>query len=296
MTVVETANAKVNLVLRVGPPRADGLHPLCSLFAALELADTVAVTALAPDAADTVVCPGVDGDNLAARAAAAFRLAVPAAALPPLRIEIEKRIPIAAGLAGGSADAAAVLRAANVLAGSPLSFDALRELAAGLGSDVPSQVEPAHAIVAGVGERVERVDLPPMTLVLVPQDDGLSTAAVYGELDRLRGSAADAPLDPAPLRELAAGSVTELVAGLANDLEPAALALRPELVESIAALRAADALGAQVSGSGPTTFGVFTDRSAALHAAERIDADRAAAARSAETPAPPPTIVTGLHA
>jgi 4-diphosphocytidyl-2-C-methyl-D-erythritol kinase len=274
MTVVETANAKVNLVLRVGPPRADGLHPLCSLFAALELADTVAVTALAPEAADSVVCPGVDGDNLAARAATAFRAAVPAAGLPPLRIEIEKRIPVAAGLAGGSADAAAVLRAANALAGSPLSVDALRELAAGLGSDVPSQVEPAHAIVAGVGERVERVDLPPMALVLVPQDDGLSTAAVYGELDRLRGKAADSELDPAPLRALAAGSVAELAAGLDNDLEPAALALRPELIEPIAALRAADALGAQVTGSGPTTFGVFADRGTAERAAERIGAER----------------------
>jgi 4-diphosphocytidyl-2-C-methyl-D-erythritol kinase len=123
-----------------------------------------------------------------------------------------------------------------------------------------------------------------MTLVLVPQDDGLSTPAVFGELDRLRGTTAGSELDPAPLHALAAGSVAELAAALANDLEPAALALRPDLVGPIEALRAAGALGAQVSGSGPTTFGVFADRAAALRAAERVGA------------AGSPTIVTGLRA
>jgi 4-diphosphocytidyl-2-C-methyl-D-erythritol kinase len=275
-TVVERANAKVNLVLRVGAPREDGMHPLCSLFAALELADEVAVS---PAVADEVVCPGVDGDNLAATAVAAFRAAAPNAQLPALRIEIDKRVPVAAGLGGGSADAAAVLRAANALAGSPLSPDALRAIAVGLGSDVPSQVEPAHAIVLGIGERVERVDLAPMTLVLVPQDEGLSTAAVYRELDRVGGHAGQ--LDPAPLRALAVGSLGALAAGLANDLEPAALSLRPELAESIGALRAAGALAAQVSGSGPTTFGLFADRPAAERGAAAIG---------------PSAIVTGLLA
>ncbi|HEU0019566.1 MAG TPA: hypothetical protein VFQ14_04660 [Thermoleophilaceae bacterium] len=313
-TVAERAHAKVNLVLRVGAPRDDGLHPLCSLFAALELADDVVVAPLGDresPAVDEVVCPGVEGgENLAARAAAAFRAATPAAALPPLRIEIAKRIPIAAGLGGGSADAAAVLRAANALTGSPLSTDDLREIAVGLGSDVPSQVEPAHAIVAGIGERVERVDLPPMTLVLVPQDEGLSTAAVYGELDRLRDESAGSsslavgPADAGPsdrlasepLRRLAAGSLERLAAGIANDLEPAALALRPQLAGPIAALRDAGALAAQVTGSGPTTFGVFADRLAAERTAATIDGQRAAAAQAAGLAAPPLAIVTGLLA
>jgi len=307
--VVERANAKVNLVLRVGPARADGMHPLCSLFAALELGDEVTV-APGDAAIDEVVCPGVDGDNLAAAAAAAFRAAAPDAALPPLRIEIAKRIPVAAGLAGGSADAAAVLRAANALTGGPLSPDELRAVAAGLGSDVPSQVEPAHAIVAGVGEQVERVDLPPMTLVLVPQDEGLSTAAVYGELDRLRAEAADSPslaVGPAdagpsdrlasdPLRRLAAGPVEQLAAGLANDLEPAALSLRPGLSAPIDALRAAGALAAQVTGSGPTTFGLFKDRLTAERAAATIDGQRAAIAQGAGKPAPALAILTELLA
>ena len=274
--MTERAHAKVNLVLRVGPPRADGLHPLCSLFAALDLHDDVAVS-LDPGAqSDAVDCPGVGGDNLAAAAAAAFRAAAPAPAadLPPLRIEIEKRIPVAAGLAGGSADAAAVLRAVNALAGAPLTADELRAVAAGLGSDVPSQVEPAHAVVSGVGERVERVELPPLAVVLLPRAEGLSTAAVYAEADRIGRFADD--LDAAPLRDLAAAAATtgaaRLAAALANDLQPAALSLRPELEAGPAALRRAGALAAQVSGSGPTVFGVFADRSAAEVAARTLGA------------------------
>lgn len=272
--IEERAHAKVNLVLRVGAPRPDGLHPLCSLFASLQLADTVRVTAADQD---EVVCPGVDGDNLAAAAVAAFRAAAQQAELPPLRIEIDKRVPVAAGLAGGSADAAAVLRAANAIAGSPLSVEALRRVAATLGSDVPSQVLPTHSLVSGIGEIVDPLDLPAMTLVLVPQEKGLSTGAVYTELDRLGSFAPD--LDVEALHELAAGPLDGLAVGLVNDLQPAALALRPELTEPIEQLLDAGALAAQVTGSGPTTFGVFADRAAAERAADRI----------------PAAIVTGLN-
>ncbi|NLT07324.1 MAG: 4-(cytidine 5'-diphospho)-2-C-methyl-D-erythritol kinase [Solirubrobacterales bacterium] len=301
-SVTERAHAKVNLVLRVGPSRADGLHPLCSLFAALALHDEVTVTADPSADGDVVDCPGVDGDNLAAAAAAAFRAAVPGVELPPLRIEIEKRIPVAAGLAGGSADAAAVLRAANTLAGGPLGPDELRAVAAGLGSDVPSQVEPAHAVVSGVGERVERVELPPLALVLLPRAEGLSTAAVYAEADRIGRFATD--LDPAPLHRLAAraraqADAAPLAAALANDLQPAALALAPELEDGLAALRDAGALAAQVSGSGPTVFGLFADRVAADSAALALaGVDRAAPpiAPPGEPAAAPAPIVTELHA
>jgi 4-diphosphocytidyl-2-C-methyl-D-erythritol kinase len=263
--IAERAYAKVNLVLRVGAPRADGLHPLCSLFASLELADEVRVE---PAERDEVVCAGVEGDNLAAAAVAAFRAAAPEAGLPPLRVEIAKRIPVAAGLGGGSADAAAVLRAANAIAGSPLSPDELRAVAAKLGSDVPSQVEPRHAVVTGVGELVERVDLPSMAFVLVPSQAGLSTAAVYAELDRLGGHAH--ALDPEPLRSLARGSLAGLAAGVANDLQPAALSLRPELAQVLGALRDAGALASQVSGSGPTAFGLFANRPGAERAAAAL--------------------------
>jgi 4-diphosphocytidyl-2-C-methyl-D-erythritol kinase len=189
-------------------------------------------------------------------------------------VTIDKRIPVAAGLGGGSADAAAVLRAANRLSGAGLEAEELRRLAAELGSDVPSQVEPRHCVVSGVGERVEPVALPAIPLVLVPHPEGLSTAAAYAELDGLRAASGELPddaLDPAPLRRLAAAPLDELAAGLQNDLQPAAMSLRPELEAPLAALVRAGALAAQVTGSGPTTFGVFGDRAAAATASSAIE-------------------------
>lgn len=259
--MTESAPAKVNLVLRVGPRGPDGLHTIASLFASVDLADELTIE---ESDSDEVVCPGVDGENLAARALTAFRAA--GADLPPLRITIDKRIPVAAGLGGGSADAAAVLRAANHMA--PLGEVALKELALGLGSDVPSQLAPGHAVVSGTGGEVEPVLLPPMALVLVVAERGLGTADVYAELDRLR-PVAPAP-DPRPLRDLTGKPVEELAAASHNDLEPAALSLRPELGEVLDSLHDTGALGARITGSGPTAFGVYPDRPAAEAAAERI--------------------------
>jgi 4-diphosphocytidyl-2-C-methyl-D-erythritol kinase len=247
----ERAPAKVNLLLHVGPARADGLHELCSLFASIDLADELAIE---PARADRVECPGVEGPNLAAEAVRAFR-AEAAPDLPPLSVSIDKRIPIAAGLGGGSADAAAVLRAANELAGRPLDGDGLRALGMRLGADVPSQVEPRHALVTGAGERVEPVELPPMTLLLHTDEEGLATAEVYRRADEL--GATRRALDPDRVRDLARRPLYELAALLENDLEAAAVALRPELAGRMDALREAGALTARVTGSGPTVFGVF---------------------------------------
>jgi 4-diphosphocytidyl-2-C-methyl-D-erythritol kinase len=260
----EHAYAKVNLVLHVGRPRDDGMHELCSLFSSIDLADEVVVT---PAERDEVSCPGVGPGNLAERALAEFRDEVGPEA-GPMAVRIEKRIPVAAGLGGGSADAAAVLRAANALAGEPLDVDGLRALASRLGSDVPSQVRPGHAIVTGTGELVEPVGLPPLALVLLP-DDGLRTADVYAELDRL--AAWRDPLDPEPLRRLATGTLPELAAGVENDLEPATLSLRPERAEALERLRRAGALAAAVSGSGPTAFGLFRSSSDAAGAAAGVE-------------------------
>lgn len=262
--IAERAPAKVNLVLRVAAPRADGMHELCSLFASLELSDDVTAE---PAETDSVHCPGVDGPNLAARALAAYRAAAPESGVPPLAVKIDKHVPVAAGLGGGSADAAAILRAADRLAGTPLGADRLREIAAQVGSDVPSQVDPRHAVVTGTGQGVEPVALPPLELALVPSEPGLATAAVYAEHDRLGGGRTD--LRPAEVRAVAGGSVRELAAALENDLEPAAMSLRPELEETRTALLEAGALAAMVSGSGPTVFGVF---------AGSADADAAATA------------------
>jgi len=261
----EAAFAKLNPLLHVGPPRPDGLHPVCSIFASLDLADVVEVeTAGERAASDSVDCPGVRGVNLAQRAAAAFRERVPA--LPRLKIRIDKRIPVAAGLGGGSADAAAVLRASNRIAGDSLPDDALRKIAAGLGSDVPSQVEPGHALVQGVGEIVEEVELPPLAVVLVAQEEGLSTTSVYAQLDRTRGWRER--LDPQPLRELARSFDPRT---LDNDLQAATLALRPELAQVLERLRESGPLGTLVSGSGPTCFALFSDREQAEHSAREIE-------------------------
>jgi 4-diphosphocytidyl-2-C-methyl-D-erythritol kinase len=247
----ERAPAKVNLLLHVGPARPDGLHELASLFASVDLADDVTV---AEAGADEVVCAGVGGRNLASAAVELLR-AEAIRDLPPLRIEIEKRIPVAAGMGGGSADAAAVLRAANAIGGSPLDAAALRKLGMQIGADVPSQVEPRHALVTGAGEGVEPVALPPMTLLLVPDTEGLATADVYRQADELGTTRGE--LDVETVRGLAGRPLEELAAALENDLEPAAVALRPELVERMARLREAGALAARVTGSGPTVFGVF---------------------------------------
>jgi 4-diphosphocytidyl-2-C-methyl-D-erythritol kinase len=266
MSVTELAPAKVNLVLRVGEPGGDGLHPLCSLFATIALADEVTVERAE---ADAVVCPGVDGHNLAAEAVSGLRAAAGAEVVPPLRVTIDKRIPVAAGLGGGSADAAAVLRAADRIARAPVGPDRLRAVAARVGADVPSQVTPRHALVTGIGEGVEPVGLMALELVLVPSGRGLSTAEVYGEFDRLGGGRT--VLGPAEVWVAAgARSPAELAPALENDLEPAALRLRPELEEARAALLDAGALAAKVTGSGPTVFGLFADAAAADSAAGAI--------------------------
>jgi 4-diphosphocytidyl-2-C-methyl-D-erythritol kinase len=268
-SVTASAPAKVNLVLHVGAARADGLHELCSLIASIELSDTLTVETLPPasggegtttDRRDEVECPGVEGPNLVEEALASFRRAAPGL-LPPLHVRIEKRIPVAAGLGGGSADAAAALRAANQMAGEPLDADALRRVAVTVGSDVPGQVEPRHALVAGIGDQVEAVELPAMTLVLVPAAGGLSSAEVYAEADRIGATRKD--LGREAVRALASSPVAELATRMDNDLERAALSLRPELEATRKRLLEAGALAARVSGSGPTIFGVFEDERAA---------------------------------
>jgi 4-diphosphocytidyl-2-C-methyl-D-erythritol kinase len=253
------APAKLNLCLYLGGARDDGLHELRSLFCPLALADRI-VIGEAEGEADEVVCEAVAGPNLVTAALEALRAR--GWSSPPLRIEIDKRIPVAAGLGGGSADAAAILRhLAN-------ERDDLAELAAALGADVPSQLEPRLSLVGGAGERVERLPLPgEFAVVLIPLEPGLSTGEAYAEADRL-GLGRDArELErvEAELREAAAGGASPLDYAplLVNDLQGAALSLRPEIAEALAALEEAGAAVALVTGSGPTAFGLFGDITAA---------------------------------
>jgi 4-diphosphocytidyl-2-C-methyl-D-erythritol kinase len=247
------APAKLNLCLYLGPRREDGLHELCSLCEPLSLADRIEV---ADAEHDEVVCEGLEGENLAARALRALRWRGWGAA--PKRIEIRKRIPVAAGLGGGSADAAAVLR----LAGEDVG--AIDELALELGADVPSQLDPRFALVRGAGEKVEPLPDPGgHAFALLPAEGGLATAQVFAEADRLGLSRSAAELERLGTRLRAAAgygasplSYTEL---LVNDLEPAALSLRPEVGAALGALRDAGAAQALITGSGPTAFGLFAD-------------------------------------
>ena len=258
------APAKLNLCLYLGRPRDDGLHELRSLFCPLTLSDRIMVT---ESEADEVVCPGVDGPNLAEAALAGLRAR--GWSRPPVRIEIEKRIPVAAGLGGGSADAAAVLR----LAGDEV--DGLSELAAELGADVPSQLDQAFALVGGAGDVVEPLSAPRhFGVVLIAADDGLSTAEVYVEADRLGLGRDPEELDSiaGELREAAGqgASPLEYHELLVNDLAHAALSLRPAIGGALTALKDAGAEVALVTGSGPTAFGVFDDIAAADAAAGQL--------------------------
>ncbi len=254
MTVVEReyAYAKINLSLFLGPTRSDGRHQLVTLFDSVGLADELVVTA--SDAVDHVVCEGVDGPNLVSDALGALRAA--GWAPPPLTVTIEKRIPVAAGMGGGSADAAAMLRCAPRLA--PVSSAVLAEIAAGLGADVPGQLRPGPSLGTGAGELIE--PLPPLSpygVLVIPRRFPLSTPDVYREADRLglprsahelealRGSLI-AAIPPWPTPEL-----------IVNDLEPAALSLAPQIGDALDAARGAGADHAIVCGSGPTVIGIF---------------------------------------
>ena len=258
------APAKLNLCLYLGRTREDGLHELCSLFEPLALADLIAVAAAERD---EVVCPGVEGENLAARALAELRAA--GWGREPLRIEIEKRVPVAAGLGGGSGDAAAVLRLA---AGEVAELPAI---AARLGADVPSQLRPALALVRGAGESVEPLPAPAEhAAVLLPDGGGLSTADVFAEADRLGVGRERAELDEiaARLRAVAGAGASPLAYPelLVNDLEVPARSLRPAIGDALEALREAGAPLAILSGSGPTAVGLFPDLTSARGAAAAL--------------------------
>ncbi len=276
MSVVhERAFAKVNLCLLMGGPRADGRHELVTLLESVGLADdlrlTVASGEAGPGQADEVVCPGVRGPNLVSAALQALRERGWAG--PPLLVEIDKRIPVAAGMGGGSSDAAAVLRAAVAL-GPAMEAEVLTEIAAGLGSDVPSQLDPGASLGLGAGDHVTPLpDLAAHALVVVPQPFWLSTAHVYREADRL-GLGRDAAALVELRVELEAGLAAHGRPGLVvNDLQAAALSLCPEIQDALDAVREAGIAQALVCGSGPTVIGIAWGSDAlarAQTAAERL--------------------------
>jgi 4-diphosphocytidyl-2-C-methyl-D-erythritol kinase len=292
------APAKINLGLRLGALGADGRHRLVTVMQSISLADELLLEwrsgpeagarAANRQADDEIVCRGVDGPferNLAARALSSFRETT-AWDTPPLRLTIAKHIPVAAGLGGGSADAAAALRLAARASGR--EREPLLGLAASLGSDVPAQLQPGRWLASGTGERLEELPAPRPTfgVLVLPTDLRLSTADVYAEADRLGLPRADEELERYrdALRDaLESGIPLPAAELLANDLEPATRSLCPAIDANLERVRASDADAALVSGSGPTVLGLFAGEDGprrARRAAQQL------AARLPDAPAP----------
>jgi 4-diphosphocytidyl-2-C-methyl-D-erythritol kinase len=270
--LVELAPAKINLCLYLGPTRADGRHELVSIMQSITLCDRLVLRPGEPGAvADEVRCPGVDGLNICSAALAAFRTATGWDG-PPQVLEIEKRVPVAAGMGGGSGDAAAAVRLIARRAGID-DIELELELAAGLGADVPGQVRPGRVLATGAGERIVRLPDPePFGVLVLPSSARLGTPDVYRQADRMglgRDAAGLAELDPIGRPEYV------------NELEPAARALEPTIDAALDEARRLGARTAIVSGSGPTVIGLFRTpdeaRDAAVAAGGRHPAALAAA-------------------
>ncbi len=259
MTVTVRAPAKINLHLGVGAPRGDGFHPLLTVYQAVGLCDDVSASRSAgwslrvdvPDWIDPDVVP-LSGDNIVDRAA---RLLADHHGIDPLaEVSITKSIPVAGGMAGGSADAAAALVALDRLWEVNTADDDLLRIAAELGSDVPFALIGGTALGTGRGELVEPVaDDATWWWVAVVSDEGLSTPAVYRHFDELHPDAgAEPPAADDLLAAIESGDVHALAATLRNDLQQAAFDLRPDLADVIAFGEGEGALRGLVSGSGPT--------------------------------------------
>lgn len=256
-SVTARAPGKVNLSLHVGAREADGYHPLVTVFQAVSLVEEVTATA---DRSFSVEVSGpgaehvpLDGTNLALRAAHA--LAEHTGVRLGARLSILKGIPVAGGMAGGSADAAATLVALDALWGTALTRPELLEIAAGLGADVPFCLQGHTAVGVGRGDVLTAAMAQgEFHWVFALREQGLSTPEVFRRFDERGSGLVDLPAeaDTALMAALRAGDAVRLGEVLSNDLQPAALELAPDLEGTLGAARAAGALGAVVSGSGPT--------------------------------------------
>ena len=268
--VTVVAPAKVNLQLSVGPPAVDGYHPLATIFQAVSLYDEITVTARERGAGVSLTVDGdtrgdvpVGPENLAWRAVNA--LADEADRLPDVHVHIRKGIPVAGGMAGGSADAAATLLACAALWGESATRDDLAGVAARLGSDVPFILYGGTAVGTGRGDQLTpALNRGQFHWVFALAHDGLSTPAVYRRFDQLTPEAAQPEVDEAVMRALRSGDAPALGRALSNDLQRAALDLRPALRSVMEAGEENEVLGSVVSGSGPTVALLVADEEAAL--------------------------------
>jgi 4-diphosphocytidyl-2-C-methyl-D-erythritol kinase len=307
-SVTVRAPAKVNLLLEVGPRMPDGYHRLATIFHAVSLFDEVTATQSEPAAGEddiTVTVEGagahdvpVDDTNLAVRAA--VLLSDYAEAGEPVRLHIRKGIPVAGGMAGGSADAAAALVACEALWQTGVGRRRLFEIAAEVGADVPFALLGGTAVGSGRGDRLTpalaRGDY---HWVIAVARRGLSTARVYQELDRLRsGRVLPEPRVPDTMMQaLRRGDPETVGALLSNDLQPAAVSLLPDLERTLAVGSEYGALGGLVSGSGPTVVFLARDTEHALDLSVALTASGAVSeVRRARGPVPGARIVDAVPA
>jgi 4-diphosphocytidyl-2-C-methyl-D-erythritol kinase len=297
VSVTVRVPAKVNVQLAVGAARPDGFHDLANVFLAVSLYDEVTVT---PADELRITCEGpdaaqvpLDRTNLAARAAIA--LAGRRGIEPDVHIHIAKDIPVAGGMAGGSADGAGALLACDRLWGTAASRAELLAICADLGSDVPFSLVGGAALGTGRGERLTALEVGgTFHWVFAMAERGLSTPAVFREFDRLaEGRDIPEPVaSPELLQALAKGDAEALGAAVANDLQPAALSLFPELAGTLEAGRGAGALAALVSGSGPTTAFLTRDAESAQKVAAALrTSGTCKAVRTAAGPVPGATVL-----
>ena len=265
--LAELAPAKINLALHVTGRRADGYHLLESLVVFAELGDRITVAASAEDSF-LVVGPfagdvPLDNGNLVLRARDALRTAFPESTTQPVSIALEKNLPVASGIGGGSSDAAATMRALKRLWRIPTDTAALGRLALPLGADLPMCLAGHPLVARGIGEELDPVShFPALPMVLVNPGIAVETPKVFRALAS-RGNPALAPLD-------SADTVLDWLAMSRNDLEPAAISIEPSIAEVLAALRGSGAAFARMSGSGATCFGIFDSAAAAARAAAAI--------------------------
>lgn len=274
------APGKLNVSLRVGPPREDGYHGIASVFLAVSLYEEVTATegpgdgiSVTVNGQGTLNLPAdsipLDRTNLAVRAAELLAEVSPGRT--GVHLDITKRVPISGGMGGGSADAAAALLACDALWGSGFSRDELAKIAVDLGADVPFALVGGTAVGLGVGDQLTpAISKTPLHWVLVTSDYGLSTPEVYRTLDEIRVRDGVEPdpqpdIDPAILGAMRAGDALGLAPLLHNDLQQASIELAPALGDILARGKAAGALAGIVSGSGPTIAFLTQDSG---HAAE----------------------------
>lgn len=265
--------SKINLHLRVGSPRADGFHPLCSWMVTTSLCDRIEIRQAGSGIRLTFDDPSIptDASNLIVRAAQLLLDRLPSEKRIGLEIDLAKRIPAGAGLGGGSGNAATTLAALNSLLGNPFAADQLATFAAQLGSDVPFFLGSPSAIATGRGESLEPVAGPAARFaILILPPFPISTAAAYRVLDQLRPTEAPGTLDPFDPRQWASLPARELLQRLRNDLEIAAFAIEPRLGSLRAAIEQHLGRAVRMSGSGSTLFTLFDTAEAAREAGQTV--------------------------